>query len=105
MSSSGPTLTRLRTRCELQADLRTSDVRAATKPRIFAADCINAIAAYVLHEVTAGMLGWRSFDVLYATAARIVGPVGAVLAPIAVFLAWIWFVMRALQRRGWVIKI
>ncbi|HEY6640729.1 acyltransferase family protein [Povalibacter sp.] len=66
---------------------------------------VNAIAAYVLHYVTAGVLNWKIMDVLYTAAAGIIGSQTAFILPIIVFVGSIGWAMRALQRRGWIIKL
>lgn len=72
---------------------------------VCAAFGINAIAAYVLHYLLSGMLGWKSMDALYAAAANVLGPTLALFFPIGVFVALIAWLMLALQRRRWVVKI
>jgi predicted acyltransferase len=83
------------------------DVRGRALPLsgVATAFGINAIAAYVLHYVTAGVLDWKAMDALYAIAARIVGTRAGFVLPIAVFLAAIAWAMLALRRRGWIIKL
>jgi predicted acyltransferase len=66
---------------------------------------LNAIAAYVLHYVTAGVLDGKAMDALYAVAARIVGAPAGFALPIAVFLAAIAWTMVAMRRRGWIIRL
>lgn len=83
------------------------DVRGRTLPLVSVATAfgINAIAAYILHYVMAGVLGWKSMDVLYAAGARIVGTNAAFLFPLGLFLAAIAWAMVVLRRRGWVVRI
>lgn len=85
---------------------RAIDLRGRQWPGIAVCTAfgINAIAAYVLHYLLAGMLGWQSMDALYA-AANPLGPTLALFLPIAVFLGLIAWLMLALQRRRWVVKI
>lgn len=66
---------------------------------------VNAMAAYVLHYVTAGVLDWKVMDAQYAVAARIVGAQVGFVLPIAVFLVAIAWAMLALRRRGWIIRL
>jgi len=66
---------------------------------------VNAIAAYVLHYVAAGVLNWSSFDALYLAGSRFLGAQGALILPIGLFLGLIAWVMLALLKRGWVVKI
>lgn len=66
---------------------------------------MNAIAAYVLHYVAAGMLNWKSFDAFYAAGTGFLGAQGALILPVGLFLGLIAWVMLALLKRGWVVKI
>ena len=66
---------------------------------------VNAIAAYVLHYLAAGMLNWKSFDAVYAAGSGLLGAQGALILPIGLFLGLIAWVMLALLKRGWVVKI
>lgn len=66
---------------------------------------VNAIAAYVLHYVAAGLLNWKSFDALYVAGTGFLGAQGALILPIGLFLGLIAWVMLALKKRGWVVKV
>jgi predicted acyltransferase len=66
---------------------------------------INAIAAYVFHYLLAGMLNWKTLDMLYLATARVTGTPWALVAPIGFFLGFIAWVVLALQRQQWVIKV
>jgi len=71
----------------------------------FAAFGINAIFAYILHEVASIMLGgdlMRWFD---EAASSFLSPRGASLVPIALFVLVIWTPLYFLQRRGWIVRI
>lgn len=83
------------------------DVRGWRLPFAGAASAFgsNAMAAYVLHYVAAGVLGWKSLDAIHAVFAGMVGARAAFAAPIALFLMGIAWAMLALQRRGWVIRL
>ena len=83
------------------------DVRGARLPltQLGVAFGVNAIAAYVLHYVTASVLNWKTMDAAYHLGSAVVGSQAAFIVPIAIFLAGIAWAMRSLQRRGWVIRI
>ena len=83
------------------------DVRDRTFPLAGVATAfgINAMAAYVLHYLTASVLNWKVMDALYAVAARIVGTQAGFVLPIGVFLVAIAWAMLALRRRGWIIRL
>lgn len=66
---------------------------------------VNAIAAYVLHYVAAGVLSWKSFDALYVAGTGFLGAQGALILPIGLFLGLIAWVMLALEKRAWIVKI
>ena len=75
---------------------------AATAMLAFGA---NAIAAYTLHQVTAGVVTWDLLLIpFHATRATIGDPVAALL-PVLVYLVLIWATMEWLRRKGWIIKI
>jgi predicted acyltransferase len=65
----------------------------------------NAIAAYGLHMVTAGMVTWQLFLVPFAATRPVIGEAAASLLPVAIYLAFIWLGMAYLLRRGWFVKI
>ena len=65
----------------------------------------NAIAAYALHMVTAGMVTWQLLLVPFFAARPFIGEEAASLLPVALYLAFIWAAMAYLRRRGWVVKI
>lgn len=65
----------------------------------------NAIAAYVLHEVTASVVVWDATMTPYRLAAGTIPVAVASLLPIAAYMALIWSAMAYLQRRKWVIKV
>jgi predicted acyltransferase len=71
----------------------------------FAAFGINAIFAYILHELASIILDgdlMRWFD---AVARYALPPRAASLVPIALFVLLIWAPLRYLQRRGWIVRI
>ena len=66
---------------------------------------MNAIAAYVLHEVTGTLLGW---DLLLQPYRKLVPSVGTELAafvPVGLYVALIWLCMFYLWRRKWMVRI
>jgi predicted acyltransferase len=65
----------------------------------------NAIAAYTLHMVTAGMVRWQLLLVPYGTARPLIGDAAAALLPLACYLAFLWAVMSYFRRRAWIAKI
>jgi predicted acyltransferase len=66
---------------------------------------MNAIAAYVLHELAGSMLGWDLLLVPYRQACSVVPPQVAAFVPVLLFIAFIWACMDYLRRKGWIIKI
>ncbi len=66
---------------------------------------VNAIAAYTLHQVTAGVVTW---DLLllpfHATRAALGDPIAS-LIPVAIYMFLIWGAMEWLRRKRWIIKI
>ncbi|WOI53650.1 acyltransferase family protein [Parvularcula sp. LCG005] len=65
----------------------------------------NAIAAYVLHILTASVPGWDVFQQTYTSMAPIIGEGWAAFLPVLLYLALIWAAMNYLYARRWVIKI
>jgi predicted acyltransferase len=66
---------------------------------------LNAIAAYVLQEVAAPLLGWELLFAPFSWAVPLVGePVAALIQPL-LFLFFIWLCMDYLRRRNWIIHI
>jgi predicted acyltransferase len=66
---------------------------------------MNAIAAYVLHEVAGSMLGWDLLLAPYRQARSVFVPEVAAFVPVLLFIAFIWACMDYLRRRNWMIKI
>jgi predicted acyltransferase len=66
---------------------------------------INAIAAYVLHEVAGSMLGWDLLKRPYQALVPAIGTQLAAFVPVGVFLLFIWACMAYLWRRKWLIRI
>ena len=66
---------------------------------------INAIAAYVLHELASIILAGDLFKAPYRWAEPLVGGPLAELIPVTMFVGLIWASMDYLRRRGWVIRV
>jgi predicted acyltransferase len=66
---------------------------------------MNAIAAYVLHEVAGSMLGWDLLLYPYYQARSVLAPEVAAFGPVLLFIAFIWACMNYLRRRNWLIKV
>ncbi|MFL6735148.1 MAG: acyltransferase family protein [Sphingomicrobium sp.] len=66
---------------------------------------LNAIAAYVIHDIAGGMLGWDLLMEPYRSVRSFIGPEAAALIPVALFMAFVWLCVFYLWRRGWIIKI
>jgi predicted acyltransferase len=79
--------------------------RRAFPIRIAQAFGLNAVAAYVLHEVNIAMLGWALIQTPVAWAQPIIGERAAALIPALLVLTFIWVCMDYLWRKNWVIKI
>ncbi|RYY35349.1 MAG: DUF1624 domain-containing protein [Sphingomonadales bacterium] len=66
---------------------------------------INAIAAYVLHQLTAPMPTWQALLVPFQA---LRGPLGdglAAFVPVLLYIAFLWLCVEYLRRRKWIIKI
>jgi predicted acyltransferase len=66
---------------------------------------VNAIAAYVLHEVTGSILGWDLLQQPYRHLSPRVGPELAAFVPVGFYMLFIWLCMFYLWRRKWVVRI
>ena len=66
---------------------------------------VNAIAAYVLHEVSGSVLGWDLLLLPYRAASGAVGPELAAFIPVAMYIFGIWLAMYYLWKKRWIIKI
>lgn len=65
----------------------------------------NAIAAYALHMLTAGMPAWDLLSLPYEASRRRLGEPLASLLPIGLYLLFIWACMEGLRRKGWILRI
>jgi predicted acyltransferase len=75
---------------------------AATAMLAFGA---NAIAAYTLHQVTAGVVTWDLLLLPFRALRGALGDPVASLIPILLYMLLIWGAMEWLRRKGWIIKI
>lgn len=66
---------------------------------------MNAIAAYVLHDVAGGMLGWDLLQRPYQALVPLIGTELAAFVPVGLFMLFIWACMVYLWRKKWVIRI
>ncbi|SEM75154.1 Predicted acyltransferase [Sphingomonas gellani] len=65
----------------------------------------NAIAAYILHELTAITLTWDALLLPYRWAMTWMSPQAAALVPVLLYMALIGAAMTWLRRRNWIIKV
>ena len=65
----------------------------------------NAIAAYGLHMLTAGMPTWDLLRAPFDATRSVLGDASASLLPIALYLLLIWACMEGLRRKGWILRI
>ncbi len=75
---------------------------AATAMLAFGA---NAIAAYTLHQITAGVVTWDLLLLPFRALREALGDPVASLLPILLYMLLIWGAMEWLRRKGWIIKI
>lgn len=75
---------------------------AATAMLAFGA---NAIAAYTLHQVTAGVVTWDLLLVPFHAVRGALGDPIASLLPVLLYMLLIWGAMEGLRRKGWIVKI
>ncbi|MCW3848031.1 heparan-alpha-glucosaminide N-acetyltransferase domain-containing protein [Sphingomonas sp. LB-2] len=66
---------------------------------------INAIAAYVLHELSATMVGWQAMLLPFEALRGSLGDGLASFAPVLIYIAIIWACMDYLRRRKWIVRI
>lgn len=65
----------------------------------------NAIAAYTLHQVTAGVVTWDLLLLPFRALRDTIGDQAASLLPIILYMLLIWGAMEWLRRKGCIIKI
>lgn len=66
---------------------------------------INAIAAYVIHQLTAPMPTWALFLVPFQATRATLGDGLASFIPVLLYIGFIWLCVEYLRRRKWIIKI
>jgi predicted acyltransferase len=71
----------------------------------FVAFGLNAIFAYILHELASLMLAGDGMRWFYVVASRLLAPRAAALVPVIVFVLIVWLPVRYLYRRNWVVRI
>lgn len=75
---------------------------AATAMLAFGA---NAIAAYTLHQVTAGVVTWDLLLAPFRATRAMLGDPVASLIPVLLYMLLIWGAMEWLRRKRWFVKI
>ena len=78
--------------------------RPARKGDFFGSFGRNAIAAYVLHEVASIILTGDAIQLPFKWLAPLVGTQVAALAPVALFVAIVWYPIAYMDRRGWYLR-
>ena len=81
------------------------DDRPARKGDLFGSFGRNAIAAYVLHEVASIILTGDAIQLPFKWLAPIVGTQIAALAPVALFVAIVWYPIAYMDKRGWYLRV
>ncbi|MEH3039210.1 MAG: heparan-alpha-glucosaminide N-acetyltransferase domain-containing protein [Sphingomonas paucimobilis] len=81
------------------------DARPATTGDFFGAFGRNAIAAYVLHELASIILHGDAIQLPFTILAPVLGTKVAALAPVAIFVALIWWPIAYMDRRGWYLRV
>lgn len=65
----------------------------------------NAITAYVLHEAGIFLLSSSALRAVFAWIEPRTGTQIAALAPVAIYIALLWWLFGSMDRRGWYVKI
>ncbi|MEG8039152.1 heparan-alpha-glucosaminide N-acetyltransferase domain-containing protein [Sphingomonas sp. LR60] len=81
------------------------DDRPARKGDLFGSFGRNAIAAYVLHEVASIILTGDAIQLPFKILAPLVGTQIAALAPVALFVAIVWYPIAYMDKRGWYLRV
>lgn len=81
------------------------DDRPARKGDLFGSFGRNAIAAYVLHEVASIILTGDAIQLPFKWLAPLVGTQVAALAPVALFVAIVWYPIAYMDKRGWYLRV
>lgn len=71
----------------------------------FTAFGLNAVFAYVLHELASIAVAGQWMRVPFRLVLPYAGPELATLVCVAIFVAMIWLPVEYLRRRGWIIKV
>lgn len=66
---------------------------------------VNAIAAYTLHMLTAGVPSWDLLLFSFEASRPVLGEELASLLPVALYLVLIWLCMEGARRKGWIVRI
>ena len=66
---------------------------------------VNAIAAYVLHQLSGEVPAWSAMLVPFEALRGPFGDASAAFAPVLLYLFLLWAILAYLQRRGWIIKV
>jgi predicted acyltransferase len=66
---------------------------------------INAIAAYVLHQLSGSVPTYAIMLVPFQALRRALGDGLASFVPVLLYIAMLWLCMEYLRRRGWIVKI
>ncbi len=81
------------------------DDRPVRKGDLFGSFGRNAIAAYVLHEVASIILTGDAIQLPFKWLAPLVGTQLAALAPVALFVAIVWYPIAYMNKRGWYLRV
>ncbi len=88
----------------LHVGLDRDGVKPNVMTNFFVSFGINAIAAYVYHELASIITTGEAFKLPYLLAQPFIGGPAAELIPVFLFVLVIWWPMDYLRRRGWIIK-
>lgn len=66
---------------------------------------INAIAAYVLHQLSAPVPTWQVFLLPFQALRGPLGDTAAAFVPVLLYMGVIWIVVDYLRRKRWIVKI
>ncbi len=66
---------------------------------------VNAIFAYVLHELASIVLAAEAARTLFTASATVLPAQAASLIPVAAFVVLVWLPVGYLYRRGWIVKV
>lgn len=66
---------------------------------------VNAIFAYVLHELASIILTAHMLKIPYDAASPVIGTKAAALIPVVIFIGLVWAVVAYMRRRNWIVKV